>query len=136
MNDETQFAHDVFLSHSVKDKDLVGDIANRLKSDGVRVWFDELEIRPGDSIPAKIEESLERSRVLVLCMSAAALAADWPQLESHTVRFKDSVNNTDDSFHSGSTTHPSKDQWPNSCASTGDQANASKKIRSIFIKTL
>jgi hypothetical protein len=25
-------------------------------------------------------------------MSAAALAADWPQLESHTFRFKDPLN--------------------------------------------
>jgi len=30
--------------------------------------------------------------VLVLCLSAAALAADWPQLESHTFRFKDPLN--------------------------------------------
>ena len=56
------------------------------------MWFDEWEIKPGDSIPAKIEDGLEHSRVLVLCMSAAALAADWPQLESHTFRFKDPLN--------------------------------------------
>ena len=90
MSDE--FKYDVFLSHSAKDNDVVQDIASRLKSDGVRVWFDEWEIKPGDSIPAKIEDGLEHSRVLVLCMSAAALAADWPQLESHTFRFKDPLN--------------------------------------------
>jgi hypothetical protein len=89
---EQQFEYDVFLSHSAKDKDEVREIANRLKSDGVRVWFDEWEIKPGDSIPAKIEEGLEHSRVLVLCMSAQALAADWPQLESHPFRFKDPLN--------------------------------------------
>jgi hypothetical protein len=89
---ETEFRYDVFLSHSAKDKDVVRDLANRLKSDGVRVWFDEWEIKPGDSIPAKIEDGLEHSRVLVPCMSAEALAADWPQLESHTFRFKDPLN--------------------------------------------
>ena len=31
------FQYDVFLSHSAKDKDIVRDVANRLKSDGVRV---------------------------------------------------------------------------------------------------
>lgn len=51
---ETDFRYDVFLSHSAQDKDAVREIANRLKSDGVRVWFDEWEIRAGDSIPAKI----------------------------------------------------------------------------------
>jgi hypothetical protein len=89
---DSEFRWDVFLSHSSKDKDVVRDIANRLKSDGVRVWFDEWEIKPGDSIPAKIEDGLEHSRVLVLCLSAEALAADWPQLERHTFRFKDPLN--------------------------------------------
>jgi hypothetical protein len=89
---EQPLQYDVFLCHSSKNKDVVRDVANRLKSDGVRVWFDEWEIQPGDNIPAKIENGLEHSRVLVLCMSAAALAADWPQLESHTFRFKDPLN--------------------------------------------
>ncbi len=92
MVEEAAFKYDVFLSHSANDKDVVREIANRLKSDGVRVWFDEWEIHPGDSIPAKIEDGLEHSRVLVLCLSAKALAADWPQLESHTFRFKDPLN--------------------------------------------
>ena len=39
---------------------------------GCDVWFDEWEIRPGDHIPARIEEGLEHSRVLLLCMSANA----------------------------------------------------------------
>ena len=86
------FPYDVFLSHSAKDKPVVRDVAERLKKDGLRVWFDEWEIRPGDSIPAKIEEGLERSRVLVLCMSANAFGSDWAQLESATFRFRDPLN--------------------------------------------
>ncbi len=92
MSVHSDFKYDAFLSHSSKDKDKVRELAARLKSDGVRVWLDEWEIGPGDSIPAKIEDGLEHSRVLVLCMSAEALAADWPQLESHTFRFKDPLN--------------------------------------------
>ena len=87
-----EFAYDVFLSHSAKDKLVVRDVAERLRKDGLRVWFDEWEIRPGDSIPAKIEEGLERSRVLVLCMSANAFGSDWAQLESGTFRFRDPLN--------------------------------------------
>ena len=83
-----EFPYDGFLSHSAKDKPVVRDVAERLKKDGLRVWFDEWEIRPGDSIErtqsktAKIEEGLGRSRVLVLCMSANAFRSDWAQLES------------------------------------------------------
>ena len=87
-----EFTHDVFLSHSAKDKNVVRELAERLKADGVRVWFDAREIKPGDSIPSKIEEGLEHSRVLVLCMSANAFGSDWAQLESGTFRFRDPLN--------------------------------------------
>src|SRR5262245_27117889 len=60
------FPYDVFLSHSSKDKAVVRPLAERLRKDGLKVWFDEWEIKAGDSIPAKIEEGLEQSRVLVL----------------------------------------------------------------------
>jgi hypothetical protein len=86
------FTHDVFLSHSPKDKAVVRAVAERLRADGLRVAFDEWEIKPGDSIPAKIEEGLEHSRVLVLCMSANAFGSDWAQLESGTFRFRDPLN--------------------------------------------
>ena len=71
MSSEPQpFDYDVFLSHSAKDKRskpptlthdtggnaVVRDVAERLKKDGLRVWFDEWEIRPGDSIPLALVE--------------------------------------------------------------------------------
>jgi hypothetical protein len=83
------FTHDVFISHSSKDKAVVREVAERLREDGLKVWFDDWEIRPGDSIPAKIEEGLEHSRVLVLCMSANTFGSGWARLESYTCRFKD-----------------------------------------------
>ena len=81
---DADFTYDVFLSHSSKDKAVVRLVAERLRADGVRVWFDDWELRPGDSIPSKIEEGLEHSRVLVLCMSAHAFGSDWAQLEART----------------------------------------------------
>ncbi len=61
-----EFKYDVFLSHSSKDKAVVRKLAERLRDDGLRVWLDEWEIRPGDPILLKIEEGLEQSRALVL----------------------------------------------------------------------
>ena len=86
------FQYDVFLSHSAKDKTIVRPLAERLRADGLRVWFDEWILKPGDSIPAKIDEGLEQSRVLVLCMSAQAFGSEWAQLESYTFRFRDPLN--------------------------------------------
>src|SRR5437762_2015999 len=86
------FTYDVFLSHSSKDKAVVRAVAERLRADGLRVWFDEWELKPGDSIPKKLDDGLERSRVLVLCMSASAFGSDWATLESQTFRFRDPLN--------------------------------------------
>ena len=84
--------YDVFLSYSSKDKPIVRALAERLKADGLRVWFDEWEIRPGDPVFKRVEDGLESSRTLVLCMSENAFASEWTQLESHTFRFRDPVN--------------------------------------------
>jgi hypothetical protein len=86
------FQFDIFLSHSSKDKTVVRELGARLQRDGRRVWLDEEQIKPGVSIPAKIEEGLERSRVLVLCISAHAFGSDWAQLEAGTFRFRDPLN--------------------------------------------
>ncbi|CAH1386576.1 Small GTP-binding protein domain-containing protein [Candidatus Nitrotoga sp. M5] len=71
---------------------MVRAVAGRLRADGLRVWFDEWEIKPGDSIPAKIEAGLEQSRILLLCMSTHAFSSDWATLESQTFRFRDPLN--------------------------------------------
>ena len=55
-------SYDVFLSHSSKDMAVVGAIAGRLRADNLRVWFAEWELKPGDSIPAKVEAGLALRR--------------------------------------------------------------------------
>ncbi|MBL8190572.1 MAG: toll/interleukin-1 receptor domain-containing protein [Acidobacteria bacterium] len=87
-----EFNYDVFLSHSVKDKPIVRELAERLRKDGLKVWLDEWVLKPGDHVQAKVEEGLEQSRVLVLCMSANAFGSDWAQLEAGTFRFRDPMN--------------------------------------------
>jgi GTPase SAR1 family protein len=84
--------YDVFLSHSAKDKSAVRELAERLKSDGLRVWLDEWEIQPGDMIGLKINQGLEQSRTLALVMSANASESEWVTFESHTILFSDPTN--------------------------------------------
>lgn len=83
------FTHDVFLSHSSRDKAVVRELAQRLKGDGVRVWFDEWEIGVGQSIPVRINEGLQGSRVLVLVMSQNAFGSEWATLETQSLLFQD-----------------------------------------------
>lgn len=89
------FLYDVFLSYSSKDKAVVREIAERLRADGLRVWFDDWEISlltTKARRAKKAERGLERSRVLVLCMSANVFESDWSALESQTFRFRDPLN--------------------------------------------
>ncbi len=92
MSETFEFEYDVFISHSSRDKPAVRELAERLKRDGLRVWLDEWEIGPGDSIFSKVEHGLEQSRVLILVMSANAFASEWVTLERHTVMFRDPTN--------------------------------------------
>ena len=91
------FDYEVPLSRNWQDKAVVRAVADRLRWDGLRVWFDEGEIpsevplahRIGEGsgvMAAKIEAGLEHSRVLVLCMSAHAFDSDpgAPRLEAGT----------------------------------------------------
>ncbi len=87
-----KFNFDVFLSHNFKDKLVVRKLAERLYSDGLRVWFDEWVVRAGDDIYLTIEKGLEESRVLVLVMSPNTFRSDWVSLERSTSLFRDPAN--------------------------------------------
>ena len=88
----TRYRYDVFLSHSSADKPVVRELAEQLRAAGLRVWFDEWLIQPGDLISAKIEEGLAHSAVLLFCMSVNAFGSDWVSLEGHTALFRDPQN--------------------------------------------
>jgi hypothetical protein len=92
MPESPAFLFDVFLSHNSSDKPRVRRLAERLKAAGVRVWLDEWIIKPGDIIALKMDEGLEQSRVLMLCISPAALASGWVALERSSVVHRDPAN--------------------------------------------
>ena len=66
------FRYDVFLSHNTGNKPQVRRLAERLKEAGLRVWFDEWVIRPGDDIYLAIEDGLEAARVHVVSVTGGA----------------------------------------------------------------
>jgi len=86
------FTYDVFLSYQTADKLSVLELANRLKTAGLNVWFDDFVIKPGDDILLGIERGIQNTRTLVLCMSSNAFSSDWVDLERSTVIFRDPTN--------------------------------------------
>ena len=74
--------YDVFISHATEDKDAVArPLATSLLSHGLKVWYDEFELRIGDSLRRKIDFGLARSRFGVVVISPSFFAKNWPQYE-------------------------------------------------------
>lgn len=71
----------VFLSHSSKDKAFVSRLATDLKSRGVPVWFDQWELKVGDSLTEKIEQGISQSGWLAVVISRNSASSDWVQKE-------------------------------------------------------
>jgi len=89
MKTTPDFSFDVFLSHNSVDKARVRRLAERLRAEGLRVWYDEWVIKPWTKIDPAIERGLEAARALVLCLSPEALGSNWVRLERSTVPFRD-----------------------------------------------
>jgi hypothetical protein len=74
----------VFLSHSSKDKPQVRKLAKDLMQSGVSVWFDEAEIKVGDSILQKINQALLYSDYVLAVLSNNSVSSRWVQEELQT----------------------------------------------------
>lgn len=73
---------DVFISHASEDKDdVVRPLAHALRDHGLSVWYDEFELRIGDSLRQKIDRGLAASRFGVVVLSAAFFAKGWTNYE-------------------------------------------------------
>lgn len=83
---------DVFLSHNSADRARVRRLAKALETRGVRVWFDEVAIPAGSSIPLAVEEGVDGSRVMILCLSPNFLASEWTSAERSAMQFADPAN--------------------------------------------
>ena len=92
MSGGESFSYDVLVGYGSKDKDAAREVAERLRGDGLRVWFREWEVRFGLGAEAKTESGLEAARVLVLCVSSRTTGSEWKRLEAGTLAFRDPVN--------------------------------------------
>jgi hypothetical protein len=73
---------DVFISHASEDKDdVVRPLAVALQNAGLSVWYDEFELRIGDSLRRKIDKGLASSRFGVVVLSQAFFGRGWPEYE-------------------------------------------------------
>ncbi|MGB4701774.1 MAG: DUF1883 domain-containing protein [Syntrophomonadaceae bacterium] len=81
-NIDTTPEYDVFISHASEDKDdVVRPLAVALKEKGISVWYDEFELRIGDSLRRKIDQGLANSRFGIVIISKDFIKKGWTQYE-------------------------------------------------------
>lgn len=66
-----------FLCHASEDKDLARRIAKDLQNDGIDTFFDEWEIRSGDSIRRKIDSGLENCTHFIALLTPTSIHKPW-----------------------------------------------------------
>lgn len=74
--------YDFFISHASEDKDdIVRSLADALKDNGFEVWYDEFELKIGDSLRKKIDSGLINSRFGIVIISPSFVKKNWTEYE-------------------------------------------------------
>lgn len=74
--------YDVFISHASEDKDeVVRPLATALREKGLSVWYDEFELRIGDSLRRKIDRGVAISKFGLIVLSEMFFKKGWTNYE-------------------------------------------------------
>lgn len=71
----------VFLSYTSDDKEMARRVATTLNENGIEVWWDQWEIKPGDSLRQKIEEGLGACTHFLVLLSPTSVGKPWVNRE-------------------------------------------------------
>ena len=72
----------VFVSHASEDKDdFVRPFVSALIAAGLSVWYDEFELKVGDSLRRSIDNGLRNSKYGIVVLSEHFFKKEWPQKE-------------------------------------------------------
>jgi TIR domain len=74
--------HDVFLCHAGEDKEeMARPLRDALEARGVTVWFDEVNIKVGQSIRDRVERGISTCRFGVVVISPSFFVKPWTMAE-------------------------------------------------------
>jgi len=74
--------YDVFISHASEDKEDFADrLYHELDSRGLKVWYDSISIKWGESLRSKIDEGLRKSSFGIVILSNDYIRKGWTQYE-------------------------------------------------------
>lgn len=71
----------VFISHSSKDKEPVRKLVSALNTKKIKAWFDEAEIKVGESIIKSVQKGLNESNCICIWLTNDSVNSGWVQKE-------------------------------------------------------
>ncbi len=88
---EHDFTYDVFLSHASEDTVWCEELAERLRNEGVRVWFDKWEMLAGDHLINRLNQGIAASRKMIAVWSKHYFSDQkvWTLAEGFAAQRKD-----------------------------------------------
>ena len=82
------FRPKIFISYCHKNKSIVLNIIDDLKSAGLDFWLDETSIDVGDNILSSIMNGIEQSDFAILFLSKATVESNYSQMELNNIMAK------------------------------------------------
>lgn len=80
--EEDIVVRDVFISHASEDKeDIAEPLASELRALGLSVWYDDYELKIGDSLRRKIDSGITHSRFGIVILSQSFFDKGWTNYE-------------------------------------------------------
>ena len=80
--DDYDKEYDVFISHASEDKEEVArPLAEALRKNGLSVWYDEFELKIGDSLRRKIDKGIANSNFGIIVISRDVISKGWTNYE-------------------------------------------------------
>lgn len=86
---------DVFISYDSRDKNpFVNDLANKLRSYGLKVWYDSFSLNIGDSLREKIDDGLSSAKKCIIVLSKNFISNNgWTKTEFNAICNREQVEN-------------------------------------------
>ncbi len=73
---------DAFVSHAWEDKEkFVRPLVKALGGLGVKLWYDEVSLKLGDSLSGSIDRGMAKSQIGIVVVSPSFLKKKWPETE-------------------------------------------------------
>jgi len=79
--DELVVTPQLYLAHAHEDRQMARPLAEKMMAQGIEVWFDQWEIKIGDSLRRKMEGGLSTCTHFLVLLTPQSIGKPWVETE-------------------------------------------------------